>query len=491
MLSSSSLTHLSFWGLVAFFVQAFIVLAVTLRVMLTRHPPGASFAWILVTTILPYAGFFLYLMFGERPIGRLRAARQKKAIARWARIANHKLTPLGPLPRFLVRHRSFIHLATRLGGMPLTTGSLPRLLGTSQDVIESLLRDICRAEHSIAMTFYIWENGGEIDRITEAILAARARGVRVRILLDAFGSRAFLRSAAAQRFRNEGVELSSAMPMRFWKILGLQRADLRMHRKLVVIDDTVAYTGSFNMIDPTGYDAAVEVGAWVDAMVRLEGPAVISLLAVWRFDWALQPDEDLSDLEHDYALLDMPNRGPAGVVTIPSGPYDKGDQSLHLVIETINRAERTLSITTPYFVPNEAVVIALVNAALRGVRVELIVPHRTDSCAVAWATRRYFDDLLKAGVKILYFEGGLLHTKAVAVDEEFVLFGTLNIDNRSMHLNFELSLLIFDAGFAEDFGKTLERYRTSCVPIDPERWRRRPVIERLKEGASYLISPLL
>ena len=184
MLSSSSLTHLSFWGLVAFFVQAFIVLAVTLRVMLTRHPPGASFAWILVTTILPYAGFFLYLMFGERPIGRLRAARQKKAIARWARIANHKLTPLGPLPRFLVRHRSFIHLATRLGGMPLTTGSLPRLLGTSQDVIESLLRDICRAEHSIAMTFYIWENGGEIDRITEANLAARARGVELELGLS-------------------------------------------------------------------------------------------------------------------------------------------------------------------------------------------------------------------------------------------------------------------------------------------------------------------
>ena len=211
MLSGSS--DFSFWGLVAFFVQVFIVVAVSLRVMLTRHPPGASFAWILITTLLPYAGFFLYLMFGERPVGRLRAARQKKAIAHWARIANHKLTPLGPLPRFLVRHRSLIHLATRLGGMPLTTGSLPQLLGTSEAVIESLLRDIRNARRSISMTFYIWEGGGEIDRISEAILAARARGVRVRILLDAFGSRGFLRSRNAQRFRDAGVELSSAMPM--------------------------------------------------------------------------------------------------------------------------------------------------------------------------------------------------------------------------------------------------------------------------------------
>lgn len=472
-------------------LQFVIVLSVIFRVILTRHPPGSAFAWILLTTILPFAGFLLYLMFGERPIGRIRVLRLRRAAERWGSLAQRKLTPLGPLPRDLVRHRTFIRLAAKLSGMPVLSGSRVSLKASSAETIASLLEDIAAARSTIDMEFYIWDEGGRIAEVTQALLAARERGVRVRLLVDDFGSRAFLRSASKKRLEAAGVEIASAMPMRFLRFFGLQRADIRLHRKTVVIDSRIAYTGSFNMIDPHSYAEAVTVGAWVDAMARIEGPGARALEAVWRFDWALQPDGDPSDFEEDYPRGPIASPGTATVISIPSGPYQTGDRNLLLILEAIGRAEHTLTITTPYFIPTESVVSAMLNAALRGVDVQLIVPARADSAAVSWAMRRYFDDLLQGGIRILCYEGGLLHTKSIAVDDEFAVFGTLNIDNRSLHLNFELMMVIFDAGFLSALKALHSSYASACREITADAWRKRPLADRLREGAAYLISPLL
>lgn len=483
--------NLTLYGLLAAQLQFAIIIGTILRVILTRHPPGAAFAWILLTTILPYFGFVLYLMFGERPIGRLRARRLRETGARWTRFSSHKLTPLGPLPYRLVRHRTFIHLAAKLAGMPLATGSLVELQKTSLETLESIERDIRAAEKRIDMAFYIFSAEGRVLKIIEALIAAAARGVQVRLLVDDFGSRAFLRSAQRRRLAAAGIEIASALPMRFLRFFGMQRADLRLHRKLVVIDNKIGYTGSFNMIDPAGYKDSGDVGEWVDAMVRLTGPAVLSLMAVWAFDWALQPDGDLSDFEGGYEHLVLPNCGSADTICIPSGPYQSEDVSLLLVLESIARAQSVLTITTPYFIPNESVVSALKNAVLRGVDVKLIVPRRCDGALVNWAMRRYFDDLLAGGVKIYLYEAGMLHTKSISIDREVGVFGTLNIDNRSMHLNFELMMAIFDQSFVADLDLLTEDYIGKSSPLDPVRWRSRPISERLKEGASYLLSPLL
>ena len=483
--------NITLYGLFAALLQLVILIGTILRVILTRHPPGAAFAWILLTTILPYFGFMLYLMFGERPIGRLRARRLRETGTRWNKFSSHKLTPLGPLPRRLVQHRTFIHLATKLAGMPLTTGSRVELKKTSTETLEAIEGDIKTATVSIDMAFYIFSVDGRVGRIVDALIHAVKRGVRVRILVDDFGSRAFLRSRDRRRMQAAGIEIASALPMRFLRFFGMQRADLRLHRKLVVIDKRIGYTGSFNMIDPSAYKDAGEVGEWIDAMVRLTGPAVLSLLAVWAFDWALQPDGDLSDFEGDYAHLLMPNCGIADTICIPSGPYQTEDVSLLLVLESISRAQASLTLTTPYFIPNESVVAALKNAVLRGVDVKLIVPRRCDGALVNWAMRRYFDDLLAGGVKIFLYNAGMLHTKSISIDQEVGVFGTLNIDNRSMHLNFELMMTIFDPKFVADLDQMTEGYMAQSSLLDAAKWRSRPLSERLKEGASYLLSPLL
>ena len=203
-----SLDSLITFSTLAALVQFGIIISVILRVMLTRHPPGSAFAWILITTLLPYFGFILYLLFGERPIGQLRATRFRKHLAHLKELSRQKLTPTGPLPRHLARHRTLIHLATRMGNLPVTSGTEIRLLSSSDDTFAAIISDTEAACSSIDMEFYIWHPGGEADKVAASLLKAHERGVRVRILVDDFGSRAFLKSDTCRAFRNAGIEVA-------------------------------------------------------------------------------------------------------------------------------------------------------------------------------------------------------------------------------------------------------------------------------------------
>ncbi len=482
------------WGwnsALAIFIQVALIVGVTLRVILTRHPPGSSFAWILLTVALPYVGFGLYLMLGERPIGRLRARRMRAALERWPTLA-------AQLPAAATRNaiclsasnQQLAHLATRLGELPLTAGSSLELMADTATILQRMADDIDAAHTRVKLAFYIWNEGGDADRVALALMRAAQRGVQCRLLLDALGSKAFLASHWPRLMREAGVEIATAMQVRLWEI-AFVRADLRLHRKIVVIDSEIAYTGSMNLVDPRYFKQDAGVGEWIDAMARIQGPTVASLEAVFVYDWTLQ--SPLPTLAATGLLPPPPatNPGSAQVVVVPSGPTSVLDANRRLIIEAINRAERRILLTTPYFVPGEPLTIALQNAALRGVEVRLLVPERNDSRLVKYASRRYFDDLLSAGIRVLLFRGGLLHTKSITVDEQFALFGTVNLDTRSLHLNFELMLLVFDAAFTRSLVALQQSYEAAAVPLDAARWRARPLRERLKEGACFLASPLL
>ncbi len=484
------------WAFFVALLQVLIILGVTLRVILTRHPPGASLAWILITTVLPFVGFALYLVLGERPIGRFRAWRFR----RWKKTQPRNVTARGEDP--LLEHplserlRPLFRLASACGDEPVTGGNALLLLPSPQSSFEAIIEAIDAAHARIDLAFYIWAEGGETQKVADALHQARRRGVRIRLLVDDFASRAFLESETARAFREDGMSVSSAMPMTLLRIFGLQRADLRLHRKLIVIDERIAFTGSLNMIDPATYDAAKRVGDWVDAMVRIEGPAVKSLQHVFETDWWLQPDHESGDaINIEVTPLGLIKgsypKGHGAVVAVPSGPNMPHDPNLHLLLETFNRANDTIVITTPYFVPNETLAHALLNALYRGVRVTIILPEKDDSLLVNFASRRYFDDLLSAGAEVLLYQKGLLHTKSVMVDEQFALFGTVNIDSRSLHLNYELMLLIADNTFLEDLKALLATYKMHCVRISLKTWRDRPLWRRLVEGLCFLMSPLL
>jgi len=270
------------------------------------------------------------------------------------------------------------------------------------------------------------------------------------------------------------------------------RFDLRLHRKIVVIDDAVAYTGSFNLVDPRFFKREAGVGQWVDAMTRIEGPAVFSLNAVFMWDWEIETGHNLKGLPDPAKMTINANHGPAASVqVVPSGPGREGDSVHQLLLMSIYAARKELSMTTPYFVPDEAITSALISAARRGVAVTLILPEKNDSRLVHYTCRSHFDELLEAGVRIFGFKGGLLHTKSAVADSEISLFGTVNLDIRSFWLDFEVTLCVYDPQFAQRLRSLQQKYIEHSVEVDPAVWQNRPATERFSENLARLCSPLL
>lgn len=488
-------TEWNFWANLFMLAQFMMILLVGMRVMLTRHPPGSSFAWLLITAALPVAGFLLYLFIGERPLARFRLLRVKRLLEHYYPWAKDRLLPYGPMPLPLNEYEPLLRLSTNLARLPLTVGNRVTLLPTSLEAFERILEDIRKAERQIELAYYIWESGAIVDDIEEALADAARRGVSVRILCDDFGSSSFLRSPRREALERAGVKIWRVLPIRFGNFRMSDRIDLRYHRKLVIIDEKVAYTGSLNMIAPkSAASGAAPQERWIDAMIRIEGPGTVVLSALWEGDCGLLSNCDENRDVNAYMELFTNGRheqpGDVPMVCVHSGPYGNEDASLHLILRVISSARRSLTIVTPYFVPTETIVSALLNAASTNVRVRIIVPRLCDSRIVTWGGRRFFEELLDAGIEIYFFEDGMLHTKAITVDDEVSVFGTVNIDTRSLHLNFEHSMLIINRAFTAQLNGLFAGYFAGSFRLDPALWKKRGLLARLREGFSYLASPL-
>lgn len=330
-------------------------------------------------------------------------------------------------------------------------------------------------------------------------MAAARRGVDCAVLADGVGSRAFFNSDWPQRLRAAGVDVECALPVGLLRTL-FTRTDLRNHRKIMVIDSKIGYTGSFNLVDPRYFKQDSGVGEWVDVMMRCTGPMVLEMAAVFFADLAVETDENLQEIQHyltthqDRIPALLPEKMKQGNIVaqvIPSAP----EQGSHVIYETIisavHAATRQITITTPYFVPDEPLLMALTTAAKRGVAVTLIVPARVDSLMVRYASRAYYPMLLDAGVNIVKFEGGLLHAKTMTIDEDYALFGTVNMDMRSFFLNLEISLAIYDRGMTQQIYALQQGYLAQSCYVEVARWKHRSKWRGLVENVVRLMSPLL
>jgi len=346
------------------------------------------------------------------------------------------------------------------------------------------------AQNSVLMEFYIWHLGGEADLVAEAVMRAQRRGVTCRVLVDAMGSHEFLHSEMAKKMIAAGVSLHPALPGGLFR-LPFVRFDLRMHRKIVVIDGKVAYTGSLNLVDPRYFKKDSGVGQWIDAMVRVRGPAVEALAATFIADWYAQTEATTEELRDSKAVFPQPSEGECAVQVLPSGPAFRSDAIEDVLLMAVYAARTELVLTTPYFVPSESLRIALTSAARRGVKVLLVVPEKVDSLLVRYASQAFKSDLLRAGVRIAHFQGGLLHTKSVTIDKEISLFGSLNLDPRSMRLNFEISLAIYNREFASRLRALQQHYIDQSELMDLETWHNRPASQKFAENCARMFSPLL
>lgn len=488
---SPTVESIAWVGVAATAAHITIVGAVVLRVLTLRRPPGSTAGWLLLVVMIPYAGALLYVLIGEHRLGRRRgrcAEALKPPAEQWLR----DLALRAGEPRSAVLQRwSGIHtLADNTVGFSAVRGNRLQLLDDTEAVLQAMIADIDRAERFCLLEFYIWNPGGTADQVAEALVRAVRRGVTCRVLLDAVGSKPFFKSCWPQRLEDAGVELTAALPANIIRA-AFRRVDLRLHRKMLVIDGHVAYTGSLNLVDPRYFKQDAGVGQWVDAMTRVHGPAVEAMAGLFAWDWALETNSSLQRGMHQIeAPLEL-DAGPAIVHLVPSGPGYEGHGVVQLLLSAVYAAKRELVLTTPYFIPDEPLAEALRTAAMRGVRVRLIVPTKVDSLLVQQASQAFFEDLLRASVEIWLFDGGLLHTKSVVVDEELVFFGTLNLDIRSFRLNFELTLLVYDQDFAARIGALTDGYLDASDRLSLEDWKQRSTLKRMSGNFFQLMSPLL
>lgn len=455
-----------------------------------RLPIGVSLAWLFIVLTFPFAGAVAYLFIGEMRLGQRRAARAaqlRTPFHRW--LAEMKTGQVDWSTR-PPSSEALARMCQKMIGMPVTLGNRLDFLTSSESGLVRLIKDIDAAQQTCHLEFYIWGEGGLADEVAHAVLRAAARGVICRVLLDDVGSREFLRGDWGPRLREGGVLLQAALPAKIWR-LPFVRFDLRLHRKIAVIDGRIAYTGSMNLVDSRFFKQTAGVGNWIDAAVRIEGPAVEPLGITFLGDWAQESQESIEHLRETGNVRSIPPEGTAPVQVIPSGPAHDGAAIERIVIATIYSAQRRLTLTTPYFVPDEAMMTALISAAQRGVEVTLILPAKVDS-RLAWlASRANQGDLVANGVRVLLFQGGLLHTKSVAVDGEYSLFGSLNLDPRSLHLNFEITLAIYDAAFTAELEELQRQYAEQSCVVDLARWRARGRARAFVENVARLLGPLL
>lgn len=456
-----------------------IVIGLSARVIMRRRPVGVSLAWIAIIVSVPFVGAVIYLVLGENRVSAQYTRRAHEVSTRYRRW-RCAWGGRDPAPG------SLQHLARAVAGFPITPAARLDLLEDFESIFRSMIAAIEASTESCCLEFYIWHPGGLVDEVDAALRRAAGRGVACRVLVDAVGSKPFLGSEAMRGLRRSGVAVAAALPTGPISMF-VSRADLRNHRKVAVIDGATAYTGSQNMVDPRFFKQDAGVGQWVDAMIRIEGPAATALGIAFAADWEVVSGEVIDDairpvVEHE---------GGVGLQAVPSGPARDPLAILKLLLAVVYSARHELVVTTPYFVPDDSLLTALVTAAQRGVEVTLVLPARNDSWLVGHASRSFFDELLEAGVRIAAFHGGLLHTKSVTVDGITCVFGSLNLDMRSLWLNFEMSVLVCDQGFTARVRELQQGYLDRSSVLVPDAWSQRPLRQRLVENTVRLMSPLL
>lgn len=466
-----------------------LVAGVTIRVVLKRRAVSVSLAWLMIIYIVPIVGVGCYFLFGELNLGRKRAERAKQMFTPfedWFKQLNdcqaHMPAQIG----------SPIHkideLCNNRMGIPALSGNTLSLQSSPDEILRSIIADIENAQTSIKIVFYIWHPGGLADSVAAALIKAAKRGVEVKVLLDSAGSPRFFRSHWKGMMEESGIQLVQALEVSPWRIF-LRRLDLRQHRKIIVIDESIAYTGSMNMVDPAYFKQGAGVGQWIDIMVRVTGPTVNVLSAIHGWDWEVETGERILPALPENQIDNTQNVHPIQVV--PSGPGLPEHLILQVLHIAINQANKSVRITTPYFVPSSDLLETLKMTAQRGIKVELIIPHINDSLMVKWASRAFYSELLSAGVSIFEFYGGLLHTKSVVIDEEFCLVGTVNVDMRSLWLNFEVTLAVDDIHFTQELAQLQTSYIAQSYQVEQAEWNKRGLYQRFFERVFYLFNPLL
>ncbi|AEM39884.1 cardiolipin synthase [Ketogulonicigenium vulgare] len=471
-----------------------LVIAVIFRVLVRdQMEPVVRLSWVMLIALIPVLGVIVYLLFGEIRLNRAKGRKMQNV--------RNQLTALWEANN--ISHGSAHEAATSFAMGTATSDFVPvtdnrlTMLPQGDAMMDDMIAAIDGATDTVHILFYIWLPDTIGTRMVQAVSNAARRGVTCRVLVDALGSRLLIGSKHWKAMRAAGVRLHRAFPFRNPLVEVLfQRVDLRNHRKVVVVDNHISWIGSRNCADEA-FAIKRRYAPWIDILMRVEGPLVRQMQAVFIADWMLYDDDAPVDLlvapqphfppEDDGPVVAT---GTTGQV-IASGPSQSQIGIADTLIAMCYAARRRLTATTPYYLPDPALHQALLAAARRGVDVTLVLPKRNDSWIIAAASRSLYPTLLAAGVKILEYEGGLLHAKIMTVDGMLSIVGSANLDRRSFDLNYECNILMDSPEVADMLDERQAIYLQNCKPVtlaDVARW---PTWRKVYHNLVALAGPLL
>jgi len=477
-------------GAVFLALHAIIMIALVIRVLLRPHrEPTSRIAWIVVIIALPIMGIVAYLLLGETNIGRKRVARMRKVISQLPNtsgVLDKDTTNLhNAIPK---RYAHLFQVGKTVNGFAPVGGNSGQLMQDSNTTIDFIVADIDAAKEHVHVMFYIWLPDNNGCRVVDALKRAAQRGVTCRAMADGLGSRSMIGSQCWQSMKKAGVHLAVALRIGSVLLGPLKgRVDLRNHRKIVVIDNFITYSGSQNCADPE-FLIKKKYAPWVDIMMRFEGAIARQNQYLFASDWESETGEEIGFLLKQPLCANPPGFTAQVIGTGPTVRYS----AMPEMFETLMYAARKqLVITTPYYVPDESMQAALCASARRGVNTTIIFPARNDSWIVAAASRSYYAELLSAGVRIFEYQGGLLHTKSMTVDGNITLIGSANMDRRSFELNYENNILFYYPPL------TAKMYERQCSYIAKSRQVTKEIVgawtlrHKLLNNAIAMFGPVL
>ncbi|MGA0561516.1 phospholipase D-like domain-containing protein [Ancylobacter sp. VNQ12] len=472
---------LEYWPHIFLAISTVIGIVAAIHAAMTKDDVRAAIGWVGVILLSPVLGALLYLVAG---INRIRRTVAKRRRASQERRRHHERAPIAITlsPSLSAMKR----LGDRVCAFPLTTGNKVRLLDSGDEAYPEMLAAIRGATRHVALSSYIFDNDAVGVEFADALIAARQRGVAVRVLIDAIGAR-YSRPSIVGRLMDGGVITDLFMG----NLIGLRLpyANLRSHRKMLIVDGALAFTGGMNIraqftSNHGGTDQAR------DTHFRVEGPAVEQLLTVFSQDWTFTTDEFLDGP----AWAEAPSgtvHGPAAVRVVPSGP-DRNLASAHSVIMgALAMAQSRVRICSPYFLPDQQLIAALQVAGRRGVEVDIVIPSANNLKLVDYAMTAQLDQVLDGDCRVWRASGMFDHSKLLAVDGCWAYVGSSNLDPRSLRLNFELDLEIYDPALAGAVEARIGAMIASAGAETLETLKARPFLKRLRNRAIWLASPYL